>query len=200
MKRNETLRLVLAGLLAALGVILPKFILMLPLQGIVSVLVPGGKIGEILLPMHLPILLCGFLCGARYGAICGFIVPFLAHFFNGMPVLYPSAISMAFELASYGIVSGLLIAKAKKVPLLISLLLTMLSGRIVMGIANIILYGLKGNSYGIAAYFGSAFLRTWPGILLQLILVPILVGAIQKIHLLERTETIMKKQISQSNG
>ena len=68
MKRNETLRLVLAGLLAALGVILPKFILMLPLQGIVSVLVPGGKIGEILLPMHLPILLCGFLCGARYGA------------------------------------------------------------------------------------------------------------------------------------
>lgn len=195
MKRNETIRLVCAGLLAALGVILPKIVLMLPLQGLVTVLVPGGKIGEILLPMHLPVLLCGFLCGYKYGAICGLIVPFLAHLFNGMPPIYPTAISMAFELAAYGAVSGFLAEKKKKLPLLATLLISMLCGRIVMGVANVILYGMKGNPYGIMAYFGSAFLRTWPGIILQLILVPLLVVAVRKSRILGDYEMGTKSKV-----
>lgn len=180
MKKNETIKLVVAGLLAAIGVVLPRLILMLPLQGIVSVIVPRVRnVGAVLLPMHLPILICGFLCGYKYGFLCGFLVPFLASLFNGKPT-FIDAISMAFELATYGGVCGILMMKKKKYPLVVSLIIAMLLGRLVMGISKIIIYGLEGNSYGIQMYLASAFVQAWPGIILQLILVPLIVTAVKK--------------------
>mgnify|MGYP003293825834 CR=1 FL=1 len=35
------------------------------------------QIGNMLLPMHIPVLLCGMICGWQYGAIIGFLLPFV---------------------------------------------------------------------------------------------------------------------------
>ncbi len=59
-----------------------------------------------LLPMHIPVLLCGLICGWKYGILVGFILPLLRHTIFGMPILFPTGIAMAFELATYGFVIG----------------------------------------------------------------------------------------------
>lgn len=179
MKKTETYRLVTAGLLTAIGVILPIILRnMTPLQAAISSLIPGQQIGAILLPMHLPVLLCGFICGWKYGIICGLIIPFLTNLFNGGVPPIPVAISMAFELAAYGGICGFL--NKKKLPVFISLISAMLVGRVVMGIANVIINGLEGNPYGIKMYLTGAFIAAWPGIIIQLILIPIILTALKK--------------------
>jgi riboflavin transporter FmnP len=89
-------KLVLTGFFIALGFILPFFTGQIP------------SIGNKLLPMHIPILLCGFVCGWRYGLIAGFITPITRSLVYGMPPMIPIAASMAFELAAYGLIAGLL--------------------------------------------------------------------------------------------
>ncbi len=136
------------------------------------------EIGKMLCPMHIPVLLCGFICGARYGAIVGFICPLLRSVLFNMPVMYPNAIGMAFELMTYGLVSGLLSKKwgldsfAKIYAVLI---ISMIFGRLVWGLAQIVLLGIKGNSFTFAAFLSGAILNAIPGIILQLILIPIVV-------------------------
>lgn len=78
----------------AIGVVLPFFTGQIP------------QIGNMLLPMHIPVLLCGLICGWQYGGMVGFILPLLRTMLFGMPVLYPTGIAMAFELAAYGLVIG----------------------------------------------------------------------------------------------
>lgn len=177
MKRNETLRLVLSALFVALGVVLPRL----------AMLVPKG--GSILLPMHIPVLLCGFICGAKYGLLSGLVTPFVAHLFNGMPPLYPTAISMACELAAYGFVSGMVYrAINAKLPtlhqlvrVLIALVVAMLAGRVVMAVANVVLLSVKGNSYTFSAFISGAFVTALPGIIVQLIVIPLIVSAMSKL-------------------
>ena len=66
------------------------------------------EIGSMLCPMHLPALLCGFMCGWPWGLAVGLISPLLRSVIFGMPPMFPTAVSMAFEMAAYGAVSGLL--------------------------------------------------------------------------------------------
>ena len=66
------------------------------------------EIGSMLCPMHLPVLLCGFMCGAPWGLAVGFISPLLRSVVFGMPPMYPTAVAMAFEMAVYGGLAGLL--------------------------------------------------------------------------------------------
>ena len=66
------------------------------------------QIGKMLCPMHVPVLLCGFICGAPYGLVVGALAPILRSVTLGMPVLFPSATAMAFELAVYGFMAGFL--------------------------------------------------------------------------------------------
>ena len=68
------------------------------------------QIGSMLLPMHLPVLLCGYLCGWKWGAAVGFAAPLLRHLLFHMPPM-PGAISMAFELAAYGLIVAILYKK-----------------------------------------------------------------------------------------
>ena len=89
-------KLVLAGMFLALGMILPFITGQVP------------QIGNMLCPMHIPVLLCGFICGWQYGLVVGFITPLLRSFMFGMPPVYPTAIVMAFELMTYGFLSGFL--------------------------------------------------------------------------------------------
>ena len=66
------------------------------------------QIGNMLLPMHLPVLFCGLLCGPAYGGTIGFVLPLLRSLLFGMPLFYPNAVAMAFELCAYAVTIGLL--------------------------------------------------------------------------------------------
>ena len=139
------------------------------------------EIGSMLLPMHIPVLLCGFLCGGGWGAAVGFTAPLLRHLLFGMPPM-PGCISMALELATYGFVVGLLHGKLGKgiKGIYVSLICAMAAGRLVWGAAQMVIMGLNGGSFPFSAFVAGAVTSAIPGIALQLVLLPILVRALDK--------------------
>ncbi len=163
MPLNRTQKLVLAALFLALGAVLPF------LTGQIK------EIGDSLLPMHLPVMLCGGICGWQFGACVGLVLPFLRSLAFGMPPIYPNAVWMALELAAYGFVIGFLYTRRQKPSrgyLFLCLACSMLAGRIVWGIAKAILLGVADKPFGLQAFFVSGFLDAIPGIILQFLLVP----------------------------
>lgn len=171
MRRKHTQRLVLSALFLALGMVLPF------LTGQIK------EIGDSLLPMHLAVMLCGVICGWKYGLCVGLLMPFLRSVSFGMPPLYPNAVWMALELAAYGFVLGFLYFRRRnpsRAYLFFCLLCSMLAGRIVWGIAKATLLGVAGKPFGIEAFLVGGFLDAIPGILLQLILIPLTVELINR--------------------
>lgn len=163
--------LVLAALFLALGLILPFFTGQIP------------QIGRMLLPMHIPVLICGLICGWQYGAIIGFVLPLLRYVLFGMPPIFPTGIAMSFELATYGLVVGALYAHSRWkciFALYRSLLVAMVVGRIVWGVAEIILLGLGGQTFTWELFLSGALLTAVPGIILQLVLIPALMVALDR--------------------
>ena len=140
------------------------------------------QIGNMLCPMHIPVLLCGFLCGPSWAFGVGFLAPLLRSLIFSTPVLFPTAIAMMFELATYGLLTGILYRQLPKTILSTygTLLIAMAAGRIVSGLANWILFSLVGNQYTWALFFTTSFVKAVPGILLQIVLIPILVLALRK--------------------
>ena len=170
MKKTNLVKLTLSALFLALAYVLPFLTGQIP------------EIGAMLCPLHIPVLLCGFICGPAWGAAIGFIAPLLRSLTLGMPPLFPTAICMAFELAVYGLMSGLLykFLPKKKPYLYVSLLAAMLAGRIVWGAAMYICLAASGGSFTLAAFIAGAFTNAIPGIVVQIVLVPILVMVIDK--------------------
>ncbi len=166
---NNTKRLTISAVLLTLGLILPFFTGQLQ------------TIGNKLLPMHLPILICGFVCGWKYGLLTGFITPLLRSLLFSMP-LPINAFCMAFELATYGAISGCLYEKLKgtKFKIYISLFVSMILGRIVWGIVSVIVYGISGTTFSWEIFIGGALLNAIPGILLQLLLIPLIIFTLEK--------------------
>lgn len=153
----------------AIGIILPFF------TGQIQV------IGNMLLPMHIPVMLCGLICGWKYGLAVGFIMPLLRSVLFSMPPMYPGAVAMAFELATYGFVIGILYERFYWhciKALYKSLIASMVAGRIVWGIVMAFLLGL--NSFGIKIFYTQAFLNAIPGIIIQLIIIPVIMVALKK--------------------
>ncbi|MEW9095568.1 MAG: ECF transporter S component [Clostridiaceae bacterium] len=138
-----------------------------------------GLPGTIFLPMHIPVLLCGFILGKKYGLVIGFITPYLNFLVSGMPPLYPTAIAMSFELATYGFLSGYLF-KDKNYNMYVSLISAMLMGRVVSGVLNYLLLTLGGKPYALAIFLGGAFIKPIWGILIQLVLIPVIVKGLEK--------------------
>ena len=139
------------------------------------------EIGGMLLPMHIPVLICGFICGWKYGLLVGFIAPLLRSFLFTMPP-FLTALAMAFELATYGAVTGILYRKlnASKLRTYLSLLIAMISGRLVWGVVSMFIYGINGNTFTWQIFIGGALLNAIPGIILQFILIPVLMFALEK--------------------
>ena len=137
MKSIQVRKLTYAALFLALAMVLPFITGQIP------------EIGKALSPMHIPVLLCGFLCGWPWGLAVGFIAPLLRSVIFGMPAMFPGAVAMAFELAVYGCLSGLLysLLPRKKWSIYVALIVSMIAGRIVWGIVRLILAGLSGGSY-----------------------------------------------------
>ena len=140
------------------------------------------QIGSALCPMHLPVLLCGFLCGWPWGLAVGFIAPLLRSVIFGMPPMIPTALAMAFELATYGALAGFLYRKfPKTIPgIYASLLIAMICGRLVWGVARLILAGVQGNGFTFAMFLSGAITTAIPGIIAQLVLIPAIVYAMEK--------------------
>lgn len=165
----RTRRIVLAAMFIALGMLLP----------FLTGQIPG--IGSRLLPMHLPVLICGFVCGWKYGLAVGFILPIFRSFTFGMPPFPTTAVPMAFELAAYGMMTGLLysLLPKKTGSIYIALLSSMLAGRAVWGAVRFIML-LAGTKFSWALFISGAFINAVPGMILQVILVPLVVIALQK--------------------
>ncbi len=168
---KNTKNLVLAGLFLALAFILPFFTGQIP------------QIGSMISPMHIPVFICGLVCGPFYGLIVGFVAPILRSVMLGMPPLFPVAIAMAFELATYGLIAGFVYLRLSKNPVsvYIALITAMLVGRIIWGIAMYILLGIVGNQFTMQAFLAGAFLNAGIAIVLHLIIVPPVVLMIEKV-------------------
>ena len=144
------------------------------------------EIGAMLCPMHIPALLCGFMCGWPWGVAVGFISPLLRSVMFGMPAMFPAAIAMAFELAVYGGMAGLLYSRLprKKWMIYAALLISMIAGRVVWGAVQALLAGLSGNSFTWTLFLTGAVINAIPGIIMQLALIPVLVVTMEKAGLM----------------
>lgn len=163
--KKEIKNLSLSAMFLALGLVLPFLTMQIP------------AIGKMLLPMHIPVLLCGLICGWKWGLIVGLIVPLLRSTMFGMPIMYPAAIAMAAELATYGAISGYIYHNMKYqcIPgVYKSLVAAMIAGRVVWGAAMMIILGVKGGAFTWGAFMTGAIIEAVPGIILQLILIPLI--------------------------
>ena len=162
---NSLLKMILAALFLALAYVMPFLTGQIP------------EIGSMLCPLHIPILLCGFICGWQWGLAVGFVAPLIRSLTLGVPPLFPTAVCMAFELCAYGGVTGLLhkILPRKKAYIYVSLLTAMIVGRLAYGGAMFALMEIKGASYTLAAFLAGAFTNAIPGIIVQIVLIPVLV-------------------------
>ena len=144
------------------------------------------QIGSALSPMHIPVLLAGFLCGPWWAMAVGFAAPMLRHVWMGMPPLI-TAIAMSFELAGYGLFSGLLyrLLPKKTVNIYVSLIGAMILGRIIWGIAMVVISGVTGSAFTWSAFMAGALLNAIPGIILHIVLIPILVMALKRAKVLD---------------
>lgn len=144
------------------------------------------QVGSALCPMHIPVLLAGFLCGSWWAMAVGAVAPLLRFALFGMPPIFPTGVAMCFELAAYGLVSGLLYSRLPKkaVNIYVSLVAAMLAGRVVWGIVRVALSGVAGAPFTWAAFMAGAFINAVPGIIVHILLIPVIVLALQKAGLI----------------
>ncbi len=167
--KKAIINLVLSAMFVAIGVVLPF------LTGQIQ------QIGNMLLPMHIPVFLCGLICGWQYGLAVGLILPIFRSLLFSMPPIYPNAIAMAVELAVYGLVVGLIYSRLRKQNVLTvyaSMIPAMLIGRAVWAVAEIILLGISGEAFTWQMFISGAFVTAVPGIILQLVLIPLIMSAL----------------------
>ncbi len=162
---SKLLKMILAALFLALAYVMPFLTGQIP------------EIGSMLCPMHIPVLLCGFICGPVWGGIVGLIAPlFRSLLTGGFPPMFPTAVCMAFELAAYGAAAGLMhqLLPRRKPYIYCSLIIAMTVGRLVWGAAMFLCVGV-GGGFTLAAFFAGAITNAIPGIVLQIVLIPVLV-------------------------
>ena len=187
---RSTKQLTVSALLFALGLVLPFLTGQVP------------QIGNMLLPMHIPVLLCGLICGWQYGAAVGLVLPLLRSMTLGMPPLFPTATAMAFELMTYGFVSGWMYERSKWkciVALYRSLIAAMLAGRIVWGVVQIVLLGVAGAGFTWQMFMAGAFINAVPGIIAQLLIIPAVMIALNRTGLVRFGSTHKEKETAKAS-
>lgn len=188
-RQVQVRKLTFSAMFLAIGLVLPFFTGQIP------------QIGSMLLPMHLPVFICGMVCGGGWGGIVGFILPLLRYALFGMPPIFPKGISMAFELAVYGMMSGFLYSYIRRrgtggerrirrgfSQIYAALIPSMLVGRIVWGLVFALLCGMAAQAFTFHMFLMGAFVEAIPGIIIQLVFVPILVRAIGSMNVFEDRE------------
>ena len=171
MQKEKLKNLTLSAMFLALAFVMPFLTGQIP------------QVGSMLCPMHIPVLLCGFFCGAPWGLAIGFIAPLLRSFTLGMPSMFPTAFCMAFELAAYGFAVGFFYNKLakKKVNVYISLLCAMVIGRLIWGSVMLCCMGFDVTKFGFHAFLTGSIFNAIPGIILQIIVIPVIVIALKRL-------------------
>jgi Protein of unknown function (DUF1393). len=175
MKKTSTYKLVISALFISIGLILPFITGQIP------------EIASKISPMHIPVLTAGFVLGAPYGLFIGFITPLMRALIFGMPVLFPNAVSMAFELAAYGFFTGSLYKALpkKNISIIIALIVSMFLGRVVWGVATLILWNMQGNVFTFNIFITGAFINALPAIIIHLAIIPTFVIALKHAKVME---------------
>lgn len=172
MNLSSIKRLTLTALCIALCVVVPMAFHVIP------------NAGAVMLPMHIPVLLCGLVCGWQYGLLCGILGPLVSSVMTGMP---PAAMlpGMMVECGMYGCVGGLLMERIRTgslyADLYICLPAAMLAGRVISGVVKALIL-TPGLSF--TAWATASFVTALPGISIQLILLPTLIVALTRASLI----------------
>lgn len=165
MNKLNIKKTIISAIFLALGIVLPFLTSQIK------------EIGDTLLPMHIPVMLCGLICGAKHGFAVGLILPLLRATTVGMPPIYPNAVWMSVELATYGLVIGFLYFSYNKKQmwwLYCSLIISMICGRISWGVTKAALLGMAGKAFTFHAFIVGGIIDAFPGIILQLFLIPLI--------------------------
>ena len=174
-KMPEVKKTILTALCVALSIVLPLAFHSIP------------NAGSIFLPMHIPVLLCGLVCGPAHGLICGAAGPLLSGLFTGMPPA-PLLPGMTVELAVYGLLTGFFmrVVRTRKLyaDLYVSLVPSMLAGRVISGVAKAWLFA--PGAYSMAAWAAASFVTALPGLVIQLLLLPAVVLALESAGLIPK--------------
>lgn len=172
-KHNVIRKMTFSAMFIALAFVLPFLTANIP------------EIGQALCPMHIPVILCGFICGWQYGLAVGYVSPLMRSFIMHAPPVM-SAIPMAFELAAYGAIAGLMYKLLpKKAPFMyVDLLVSMIAGRLVWGTVKFFMAGLDVSAFGLSAFWAGAVMGSIPGIIVQIVLIPAIVYALSRAGLM----------------
>ena len=138
----------------------------------------GGKLGQIFLPMYVPVLIIGFYRGPVSGAITGLFAPLASFAITNMP----SAVLLPFitlELIATGLLAGAF--SKSKLPVMLRVFLVQIIAKAVrLSAFAISLYATNGTVSAQALFDG--ILMSVPGVVLQLALVTFLVVKKEKQH------------------
>jgi len=143
--------------------------------------------------MHIPVLLCGLICGWKFGMLCGLIGPVLSNLVTGMPAVMALP-AMTAELTVYGLVTGLMImlvrTKHTYIDIYAALLVAMVAGRIAAGIMRALTISLfvagDATDFTVAMWVTSYFVRSLPGIITHLIIIPAIMLALYRARLIPK--------------
>ncbi len=162
--------LLVAAALLVLSVVLYKFF--------------GGftLFGGYLCVMEAPILLCGLLCGPVLGALAGAAAPIVCSLLFNSPTMNPDALAIAVEYIVFGVACGVLY-KIMCQNVYISLILSMYLGRTAYGVMMRILVDYSSESFLYDIIFCCI-----PGIVLEIVLLPLIAILLDKTGLMRRRE------------
>ncbi len=166
----KTRKLVLMAIFIALGIVLPMAFHFF-----------GTGLASIISPMHIPVFIAGAFMGPMGGIVVGAATPVLSSLLTGMPPVIPMLPIMFVELIIYGGVIGYLF-KAKKMNIFLSMVVSMLLGRIGMGVVVWFLVHVFNIGYLPAnpvIYIQAAVIKGLPGIIIHLIVVPLVINYLQ---------------------
>lgn len=146
------------------------------------------RFGQGLRPMHIPVLIAGFACGPVIGFFVGVAAPVLSLLIHGSPALMQAGFTMSLELATYGLIAGLLYGQLprKTGNIYVSLITAMIVGRIVWGASMIALSSRDGLDFTYQMFITYAFIDAMPAILFHIVLIPAVVIALEKANLTYR--------------
>ena len=168
MNKISTRQYLYGSFFLGLGVLLPQIFHM------------TGIAGPVFLPMHIPVLLAGMLVCPMIGLYVGILAPVISYLLTGMPPISPPIMPlMIIELGAYGFISGQLYRIFKK-NVYLSLVSSMIIGRIALGIAAFTAMQFFGFKINPLVYVKGAIITGMPGIGIQLILVPVLVIMVKR--------------------
>lgn len=164
-ERNNIKKLVISGLLLAIGIIIPMIFHTM------------GIAGTIFLPMHIPVLIGGFLLPPYLALLLGMLTPILNSLITGMPPLFPMAVIMIFELGIYGLIASVLYRKLR-LPSVFALIVSMIAGRIMSGVVVFVLAAFFAIEMDPMIFIIGGVTTGLPGIIIQLVLIPTLIYSI----------------------